>query len=197
MKVTFLTVLLSLATFTSLAGQHALTPETMPQPLVPDARCQITSSTTDLDYGAKSRWEMQDMSDRSQSVTLGKRRISLSVVCPYTHNMSIKVMGDRNVRGGFRYGESGELQVRIVQAQLDGLDVQVGLSMPSGSLVGSPKDSLALLPEQTFSAVRGNQAVQGKAFIVLLEIQPVLTDTGARVSSRQTNTSNISFELVD
>jgi hypothetical protein len=39
--------------------------------------------------------------------------------------------------------------------------------------------------------------VQGKAFIVLLEIQPVLTDTGARVSSRQTNTSNISFELVD
>ncbi|MBE4810065.1 MULTISPECIES: fimbrial protein [unclassified Enterobacter cloacae complex] len=168
-----------------------------PQIPAVDPRCQISTSTTDIDYGLQSRWQMQDVDGRRQAVTPGKRQLSVTVVCPYTHNMRLKVMGGRTVRGEFRYGASGELQVRVTGAQLDGRDVPVALTSSAGALLGAPQEILTLLPDQTFSAVSGNLPSQGKTFNVRLEIQPVLTDNDARVSSRQANGASVSFELMD
>lgn len=198
MKKALLVTSLLLVAFNGFTSQHVNwnLPQA-PQMPVPDPHCQLSTSNSSVDYGLQSRWQMQDVEGRSQSVTPGKRQLSVTVVCPFTQNMRLKVMGDRTVRGGFRYGEKGELQVRIISAQLDGERVPVALTTSAGALMSAPQEALALLPNQTFSAVKGNHAAQGKAFNVRLEIQPVLTDQDARTSSRQANESSLSFEFAD
>lgn len=197
MKKNLFAASLMLVTFCSLASEH-VNGHFPPAPQMPvDSRCQISTSNSNVDYGLQSRWQMQDVDGSSQAATPGKRQLSVTVVCPFTHDMRIKVMGERNIRGGFRYGTAGELRVRIISAQLDGESVSIALTTSGGAMLGAPQETLALLPNQTFSAVRGNQPAQGKAFNVRLEIEPVLRDQDARVGSRQANESSLSFEFAD
>ena len=198
MKHSLLAAALLLAAFGGHAtGADASLSTQFPDISMTDTRCQLTSSNSNVDYGPQSRWQMQDVEGRSQSVTPGKRQLSVSVVCPFTHEMRLKVMGSGNAHGGFRFGENGEVQVRVIGAQLDGEEVQIAPANPAGTPIGSPQSSLTLSPNETFSAVSGNQPAQGKAFNVRLEIQPVLTDKDARVSSRQANDASLSFEFID
>lgn len=164
---------------------------------MPDARCQMSVSNSNVDYGLQSRWQMQDVDGTSQAVTPGKRQLSVTVICPYTHAMRLTVLGDRTPRGEFRYGDTGKLLVRVISAQLDGQTVSVALSTPEGLLRSAPQDTLVVLPNQPFSAVTGNQPAHGKALNVRLEIQPMVTDNDARVSSRQVSESTLSVQFAD
>ncbi|WP_223271347.1 hypothetical protein, partial [Buttiauxella sp. B2] len=73
----------------------------------------------------------------------------------------------------------------------------VALTSQSGGLLSAPGSTLTLLPGAMFSPVTGNTLAQGKVFNARLEIEPVLTDSDARVTRSQSNEANLSFELME
>ncbi|WP_202304990.1 DUF1120 domain-containing protein [Dryocola clanedunensis] len=165
--------------------------------LLPPAteKCQLSVSTPFVDYGNKSRWQLQDVEGNNQLLTPGKRQLSYSVVCTFSQVMRITVQGDSTTGGNFRYGANDKLRVTLSNPQLDGNDVQIMTSTPDGVLIDGPFNTLTLQAGQSFTLVKGHQPVEGKSFSARLELEPVLTERSARVASKQISEANFSLQL--
>lgn len=157
--------------------------EDSPMPTLPaDTRCSLSVNNPVVDYGIMSRWQLEDMG--TGSVSPGTRSLTVSVVCPYARTMSLRVEGEGS-EGGLRYGEHGSTRLRLLNAQLDGNGVELRTVTPAGVITESGGYRLALNAGQRLAPVMHERLVEGKTLTARLEIQPVLTEGDARVSSRQ------------
>lgn len=196
---TLLTSLILIFALTPLSKASSAYPGVVEQalPSLPvDTRCSLSIGTPVIDYGSQSRWQLQDTTN-SNEVTPGKRTLMLSVTCPYTQTMRLALHGDRSANGTLRYGAQGHVNIRLLEAQLDGQTVQVVTLTPGNSINDTPSDIIQLRPGDSFAAVRNGHLAKGKSFTARLEIEPVLTDSAARVSAHQTNESNLTLELLN
>lgn len=176
----------------SLHGTHADVPSIMPI----DTRCSLSAGAPVIDYGTQSRWQLQD-ADGSQKVTPGTRTLTLSVVCPYSQSMRLTLRGDRAANGDLRYGERGSVTVRLLDMQLDGQNVQVARTTPDGMINGAAESSLLLQPGNSFAATHNGLPIKGKSFTAHIELEPVMPESAARVSARQTSESQLTLELMN
>lgn len=176
------------------ADSSVLPDDILPLPL--DPRCHISAGAPVIDYGEKTRWQLLD-SLTSQTITLGKRTLMLSVVCPYSQNMLLTLYGDRATNGDLRYGDRGSISFRVHDAQVDGKDVLLSLTSSDGTLDGASVSSLKLQPGKSFAATQDGHVVMGKAFNARIEIEPTMPQSSARVTSRHTTKSDFRLELKD
>lgn len=179
----------------SLTAQADLPPPVISGADTADTRCSLTLSATHIDYGTLSRGQLQEASGAPQTLTPGKRQLMVSVLCPYTQTLRLTVHGEANPRGDFRYGSSAKMRVKLSSAQLDNQDVQLALSTPDGVLLKGAAGSWDVQPEQTFTPVISGQPAKGKALMLRLELEPVLTESEARISSRETSEASLNLEL--
>ncbi|NLU15353.1 MAG: fimbrial protein [Serratia liquefaciens] len=156
--------------------------------------CSLSASTPVIDYGTQSRWQLQDVAG-SNAVTPGKRTLILNVVCPYRQVMRLTLRGDRAANGNLRYGEQGSVNIRLLDFQLDGQSVQVAFSSQPGVIDGASESSLLLQPDKVFTIVQNGQLVEGQIFNARVEIEPVLPESAARVTSRQANEAHLMLEM--
>lgn len=161
-----------------------------------DTRCDLIVSTPVIDFGTQSRWQLQAVAGERQ-VSPGKRTLSFSALCPFTHRMAIAVSGARAQDGYFRYGDQGSLRIRLFDAQVNGQSAELALLTPAGAINGDAAAAVSLQPGSRIAVVRNGQIVNGKSFTARLEIEPVMPESAARVSSRQSNESGFTFELLD
>lgn len=109
--------------------------EASPMPtLPPDTRCRLSVSNPVINYGMMSRWQVEDIG--AGRVSPGTRSLTVSVVCPYSRTMSLRVEGE-NREGGLRYGEHGTTRLRLLDAQLDGNAVEVRTVTSAGVITES------------------------------------------------------------
>lgn len=167
-----------------------------PQMMQPtDDRCSLSTSSSTVDYGIQSRWQLQEVAGNAQALTPGRRQLMLMVMCPYNHSLRLTFHGDANSRGDFQYGRTGGMAVKVLSAQLDSRDVQLALSTPEGVLLKSPVSTLALSPEQTLTPVVNGQSAQGKALTLQIELVPVLSESEARVTRQEASEASLQVEL--
>lgn len=169
----------------------------MPSAMPVDARCSLSLGGELIDYGTQTRGQLQDSSTASNSVSFGKRTVILSVICPYTQSMRLTIRGQSNAKGYLIFGERGGMAVRILNAQMDGLAVQVAGTTPDGIINGATSDSRLLLPGQTFAPAINGKLVMGKAFTAHVEIEPMMPKADARVSGRKTSETKLMLELMN
>ncbi|MGP0955598.1 fimbrial protein [Serratia sp. CY68758] len=189
-----------LALLMGVAGASAADPimppgqESSPMPtLPPDTRCSLSVSNPVVDYGMMSRWQMEDMG--AGNVSPGTRTLMVSVVCPYSRTMILRVEGEASELGGLRYGERGATRLRLLDAQLDGNAVELRAITPAGVITDSGGHILALNAGQRLAPVMQGRLAEGKALTVRLEIQPVLAEGDARVGSRQRSETMLTLTL--
>lgn len=166
----------------------------VPPELPSDPRCTLSVSNPVVDYGLMSRWQLQNIP--GGSVTPGTRSLTLSVVCPSARAMKLLVQGDAGEQGELRYGKRGFTQFRLLDAQLDGNALELRTLTPEGVLTGTGREVLLSVGQQIVPVLQDKHA-KGKTLTARLEIQPVLSETEARVSNRQRSESMLTLTLVN
>lgn len=161
----------------------------------PDTRCSLSVSNPVVDYGVMSRWQLEEVA--SGSVSPGTRSLTLSVVCPYTRVMKLRVQGEGSEQGGLRYGERGATRLRLLDAQLDGNAVGLRVLTPAGVIRESGGQTVALNAGQQLAPIVQGRLAEGKTLTARLEIQPVLAEEDARPSSRQRSETMLTLTLVN
>lgn len=169
-------------------------PDANPMPtLPPDTRCNLSVSHPVVDYGIMSRWQLEDVA--GGNVSPGTRSLTVSVICPYTRTMKLRVEGENSEQGGLRYGERGTTHLRLLDAQLDGKAVELRAVTPDGDLTENGGQALTLNAGQRLAPVIQGKLAEGKMLTARLEIQPVLAEGDARVSSQQRSETMLTLTL--
>lgn len=167
------------------------------QPALPvDTRCSMSVGSPVIDYGNQSQGQLQSAGN-GQTFTLGKRTLMLSIACPYSQTMRLTLRGAQAANGDMRYGDRGSIRIRVMDAQIDGLAVQLTSTTSDGVLEGGAETSLLLQPGKSFAATQNGHFIKGKAFNARIEIEPVFPESATRVSARQVDESFITLELMD
>lgn len=155
--------------------------------------CHFSVSSTQIDYGEMSRWQLQDVSN-GRTVTPGKRTLTLTAVCPFSQKIRLAVRGNRSSHGEIRYGDRGWISLNIVDAQLDGKSVQMSGITADNQIKGLTNK---LIPGEYFAATLNGQFARGKSFTARLEITPEIPETAARVASQQSSEAALTIELLN
>ncbi|RSB24209.1 fimbrial protein [Enterobacter cloacae] len=156
--------------------------ESIQIPTLPlDAHCNLSVSNPVVDYGVMSRWQLEDIG--TGSLSPGTRSLKLSVVCPYSRTIILRVEGESSEQGGLRYGERGITRLRLQDAQLDNKAVKLRTVTPTSVITESGEYTLALNVGQQLAPVIQGRLAEGKVLTAQLEIQPVMAESETRVSS--------------
>jgi len=194
-KITLLLMLLHAAATQAALPSLPGSTDALPPAIPTDSRCAVSASGNQADFGALSRWQLQPAAEGGDRLSLGKRIVNVSVTCPFSRTMTLRVSGDSTLNGGFRYGQTGELRVVVKEARLDGQPVQLKMQ-PAGR--AEQPGELALKANTTLNAVsQGGAAIKGKSLMLQLETEPVLRETDARVAQRQNLESGFTINLSD
>lgn len=164
-------------------------------PLPADNQCHTSASTTIIDYGNQSRWQMQQLD--GQKVTPGKRTLLFNIVCPYSQPLRIRLRGKQASNGDLRYGEWGSIRLQIYDVRLDDQTLPIAFVTQDGRLISPAAPSMMLKPGNDFSPVSNGHAAQGKRLTARIDITPVLKESHARSAVRQSSDAEFSLELAD
>lgn len=170
-------------------------PVVLPQ-LPVDTRCEVSTSSPVIDYGNLSRGQLQDRAGGRQ-LTPGQRTMTLNVTCPFSQTLRLKLLGDRAANGDLRYGHRGSLSLRIVNARLDGENVQMAANRGNGRQDKAGRSELSLQPGDSITVIRNGQPARGKNFTARIEVEPVIPLSAARASARETSEARITLDLID
>jgi len=193
----WLLALLISVTGTSVAGLIAPPgQETLATPLLPpDTRCSMSVSNPVVDYGMMSRWQLEDAG--AGSVSPGMRLLTVSVACPYSRTMSLRLEGESSEQGGLRYGEHGTTHLRLLDVQLDGNAAALRKITPGGVITENGGHVQELNVGQRLVPVMQGRPVKGKILTAQLEIRPVLAEEDVHVNSRQHSETMLTLILDD
>ncbi len=166
------------------------------QPVLPaDTQCSLSAGSSVIDYGSQTRGQLQ-AAGNSQTLTLGKRMLILSIACPYARNMWLTLRGNVAANGDLLYGARGSVRIRIMDVLIDGHTVQLTSTTSSGVLEGGEASDLRLQPQKGFAATQNGQLVKGKTFNARIEVEPVFPESATRVSTLQRDEASLTLELM-
>ncbi|NMY30664.1 hypothetical protein HBR94_03995 [Pseudomonas sp. WS 5412] len=179
-------------------AQSVLPGGTKDFPTLPvDSRCNLSVGSSVVDYGSRSRAQLQRSVLTPGDLAFEKRTITLNVTCPYTQPIRLTLRGERSKNGTTRFGDHGGVAIRLFDAQMDGQSVLLTKSKTEGVSRAGVADSLMLQPGDTFSGFTEGSWAEGKAFTVNLEIEPALPEEETRVSAMRTSKATITMDLVN
>lgn len=191
--------LLSLALLASLLAQAQAIPAppvghfsagALPQ----DRRCSIAVSSPEVDFGTRSRWQMENVGPGS-ILSPGVRTLTLSVSCPFSQAMHVSLRGTPGQDGNLRYGRAGIVRIRMHDAQLDGQPVKLIPVSHDRIRQDSEQNSLPLKLGSGVLTSRNGSIISGKTFTVHLEVRLLMPESEARVSTLQQSETQLTIDL--
>jgi hypothetical protein len=182
-----------LALLTSCTAQATGPLPTAPPP---DNQCNLTASHTRVEYGVQSRWQLQ-MAPGTQQLSPGERSLSINVVCPYSRQLRVKFDGEAGQGGRWRYGEQGQLQLRVSAAWLDGQPVGLALTGRDSNDLSTLALPATILPDSTVSAVTAGHLLAGRNLTLQLTLAPLLSEQATRVTARTESDAVVRLSLTD
>lgn len=165
-------------------------------PPIDNANCSISSGSGSIDYGQVPRWQLGRATEEN-SLSFGKRTISISFTCPYSRVFRVSLRGEMTSNGELRYGSRGRTKITLSGAQLDGKNVSIILSRTSNVSGSAYSTPLALTPGLTIIPAEEGRLSKGKVFVIYLELESTLPSVETQVTQRQMFESNLNFDLLD
>ncbi len=160
----------------------------------PAENCQLVVSEPDMNYGAVTRYRLEQ-GVNGQEMSLGKRRITLSVSCRTPVRLAVRFRGP-SAGADYLFGQQGKVVMRLVEPRLDGRNVLVGAAQGAGMMPAAPASAARFLPDQAIVPVEGGQPAVGTQFSATIEVDPLLPQEAARVRNRTSLELDGSFEVL-
>jgi hypothetical protein len=153
--------------------------------------CEVTLSATQVDYGRLSRAMLAV--DAQGSLALPSRTVGLHVRCPEAHDMSVYFRSPAADANGYRFADHGRFSLRLRDALLDGVPVELGLVHRDGTAPSRTGATLPWLPDRGLAPLKDGQIVTGREFSAQVEIETHVDDRALTVSdaARWTTTGTV------
>lgn len=159
--------------------------------------CQMHTGLSQLDYGAQYRQTILGQPASAVGYSLGKRLVSVSIVCKEPVRMAIFLRGDALDDGAFRFGEQGVLSVTAGDANLDGKSVALGRVEHAGQQPSEPAGRVGLHPRSGVVVLAQGVPEAGSRLSLQLELEPVIPRSAIEVLNSESNwSSSHALELV-
>lgn len=168
----------------------------MMPPITIDPRCQMSVSSPEIDFGEMSAGQLQELPG-GRKLSPGKRTLTLSVSCPFSQPMRLMLRGERATNGEVRYGSKGSVELRMLDAQLDGQTIGLAIESDDRRRHRAGRPDVVLKPGDEVIAVRDGQPARGKNFSARIDVEPVLPERATRVPARETSTAMMVLELIE
>lgn len=157
------------------------------------ADCDMQLSSREVDYGALHRGELTS-SARVAAVPLGKRQLTLSVICRQPIAIGLRFDGDPVGADAYRFGGRGSFTVRLSEATVDGRPVQL-FAFPGSGGTGAAS-SVLMRPDGIIGVTAQGARLTGKAFTFKAEIDTTIDDAATRVRDLSVLEGRGTFRLV-
>lgn len=146
------------------------------------SHCVISAGGRMVDYGVMSRWQLQE-TGRGAELTPGVRTLPVTVACAYTQEFRLRMVGNSNLAGQVRYGNSGWLKMRVNNLRVDGRATGIVVSSPNESAREVASGSAAVSDGSLFSPYSEGQRVTGRTVTFNLILEPRLSERDSRVGA--------------
>ena len=159
--------------------------------------CQVHAMPAQLDYGAQYRQTILGQPASAQGHALGKRVVSVSVVCKDPARMAIFLRGDALDQSAFRFGPQGVLSVVAGDANLDGRSVALGSVEHAGQQPSEQAGKASLRPNKGVVVLEQGVPATGSRLALQLELDPMIPRASIEVVNNESLWSSSHFlELV-
>lgn len=159
--------------------------------------CQVHAGHAQLDYGVQYRQSILGQPASALGYSLGKRVVSVSVVCKTPVRMAIFLRGDALNERAFRFGPQGVLSVVAGDANLDGRSVALGHVEHAGQQPSEQAGKVSLHPGTGIVTLEQGVPATGSRLALQLELNPVIPRTSIEVLNNESDWSSSHFiELV-
>jgi hypothetical protein len=161
------------------------------------ANCEMQLSENAVDYGRLNRAELEDSSPAPNAVSLGKRRLTLNVICKQPAAIALRFNGaPAQDGGGYAFAGNGGFTVQMSNATLDGNSVALAKTDASGRSIQSPAASQYAVPGHGVAGVSGATLARGKHLVVGVEIEASMPRSAMRVRGETTLEGLGQLELI-
>lgn len=130
--------------------------------------CEVLLSQSEIDYGQLNRTTLKAVPGH---FSLAPRTFYLTVQCPQAQALQLAYRGVADGAAGFRFGEQGQYQLWLGDAQLDGTAVSLGQVQGAGLGVMAVASEMALQPEHALAPVIGGQPARGRRLTARVELR--------------------------
>ncbi|MBN2977315.1 DUF1120 domain-containing protein [Pseudomonas lactucae] len=140
--------------------------------------CRLNLSQAQLDFGLMNRavaWVP------APERLLGERRVSLTLNCAQSTDLSLFYRGPGAWPERFRFTERGSYGLRVSEATVDGQTVELGLIAGAGQAPSATSAQLAWQPDHGIVPMRNGMAVAGRSLSLQLDISAWASEDAARV----------------
>ncbi|WP_266168866.1 hypothetical protein [Dyella subtropica] len=145
------------------------------------ASCEMQLSENTVDYGQLNRAELEVSSVPNSDVLLGKRRLTLNVICEQSTDIALRFNATPAQGGGYMFADQGDFTVLMSNATLDGNTVALAKTDATGRSIQGAAANQYVEPGRGVAAVSGSTPARGKHFVVGLEIEASMPHSAMRV----------------
>ncbi|WP_124601003.1 hypothetical protein [Burkholderia sp. Bp8963] len=147
--------------------------------------CQVHAGHAQLDYGAQYRQSILGQPASALGYSLGKRLVSVNVVCKEPVRMAIFLRGNALNERAFRFGSQGILSVVTGDANLDGRPVALGSVEHAGQQLSEQAGKVSLHPRTGVVVLEQGVPATGSRLALQLELDPVIPRTSIEVLNNE------------
>ncbi|MCA8103020.1 DUF1120 domain-containing protein [Burkholderia contaminans] len=159
--------------------------------------CQVHAGQAQLDYGVQYRQTILGQPASARGHSLGKRLVSVNVVCKEPVRMAIFLRGDALDESAFRFGPKGVLSVVAGDANLDGRSVALGSVEHAGQQPSEQGGRAGLQPNKGVVVLEQGVPATGSRLALQLELDPVIPRASLEVVNSESDWSSSHFlELI-
>lgn len=155
--------------------------------------CQLSLSETAVNFGLVNRAVAPA---QAAEHLLGERRLSLTLNCPESTDLSLFYRGLATAGERFQFTPRGSYSLRVSDALLDGQAVELGLLPGSGQPAVSTGSTLRWRPEHGIVPMRAGVPASGRSLSLQLEVSAWARGDALRVSDAVTWDTSGLFDAI-
>ena len=155
--------------------------------------CQLNLSETAVDFDLVNRAVAPA---QAAEHLLGERRLSLTLNCPESTDLSLFYRGLAAAGERFQFTPRGSYSLRVSDALLDGQAVELGLLPGSGQPAVSTGSTLRWRPEHGIVPMRAGVPASGRSLSLQLEVSAWARGDALRVSDAVTWDTSGLFDAI-
>ncbi|MDK2375043.1 hypothetical protein [Serratia fonticola] len=175
----------------SATGQVSAAPQQTALSEVIAPECTLSASPVVMDFGTRSRGQLQDSA--TGRFSFGSRTVGVSASCTISRAMLVRIEGP--AKGGkFSWGNAdSQLRVSVRDAQVDGKEVQFRRTTTTSH---SSDHDMLVHPGDTLIFTRDQEAIRGRNLTLTLQIEPMAGQHDARPLRQGSLETSIHVALV-
>lgn len=160
-----------------------------------DDACAIRTSQPVLDFGTFNSGQLKS-NTRARMLSMGKRYLQLSVICPDPTKMALTFQGQATGSTAFNMSNLGAFTLNFKDARVDGKQVLLGRVSSVENLPASIRSNMRLLPHSYIAPISSGRLVAGKVLNITVEIEALAKPETGKVLDKTTVEGEGQFAII-